>query len=320
MNVYQGSNLPRQLRHPVVTVGTFDGVHLGHQALFEKMKERAVRCEGETLVITFNTHPRIVLNHKQDIRLLNTFEEKIRLIEKCGIENIWILPFTREFAELSAAGFVEDYLARRAGVCHFVVGYDHTFGKGGKTHYSELQDLAKKLGFSIEKIDAVLVDGKTVGSTIIREALLEGDVPMANRFLGYHYSISGKIVRGNQIGKLIGYPTANLSLTDRHKLIPATGVYACFVEWKGQLFKGMGNIGYRPTIDANHLTIEANIFDFDRDIYNNQVTIYFVERIRDERKFGGLQQLKSQLGYDKVCVMKLFENLGKSVSGQPQPE
>jgi len=320
VNVYQGSNLPRQLMRPVVTLGTFDGVHLGHQALFEKMKKQALSCHGETLVITFNTHPRIVLNHRKDVRLLNTFEEKIRLIKKCGIENIWILPFTREFAELSAAGFVEDFLARRAGVYHFVVGYDHTFGKGGKTHYSELNDLAKKLGFSIEKIDAVLVDKQPVGSSIIREALLKGDIALANRFLGYQYSLSGKVVRGNQIGKLIGYPTANLSLTDRHKLIPATGVYACFVEWKGQLFKGMGNIGYRPTINDKHLTIEANIFDFDTDIYNNPLTIFLVERIRDERKFGGLQQLKSQLGYDKECVLKLFDKLGRSVSGQPQPE
>lgn len=320
MNVYQGSNLSRKLIHPVVTVGTFDGVHRGHQALFKRMKERAVKCEGETLVITFNTHPRIVLNHKQDIRLLNTFEEKIGLIEKCGIENIWILPFTREFAELSAAGFVEDYLARRAGVCHFVVGYDHTFGKGGKTHYSELQELANKLGFSIEKIDAVLIDGQTAGSTIIRDALVRGDIPLANKFLGYQYSISGRIVRGNQIGKLIGYPTANLSLSDRHKLIPATGVYACFVEWKGQLFKGMGNIGYRPTIDANHLTIEANIFDFDRDIYNNFITIYFVDRIRDEKKFGGLQQLKGQLAYDKENVLRLFYNLSNSIPDQSQAE
>jgi riboflavin kinase / FMN adenylyltransferase len=217
-----------------------------------------------------------------------------------------VLPFTRSFAELSAAGFVEEYLAGKAGVSHFIVGYDHTFGKGGKVHFSELQDLADKLGFTIDKIEAVTIDGRTVGSTAIREALAMGEIPIANKLLGYHYSLTGRIVRGNQIGKLIGYPTANLALTDPQKLIPATGVYACIIDLKGKSYKGMGNIGYRPTIDANQLTIEANIFDFDQDIYNSHITIRFIQRIRDERKFGGLQQLKSQLGHDKVMVLKIF--------------
>jgi riboflavin kinase / FMN adenylyltransferase len=315
VNVFQGSNLPHKLKNPVVTVGTFDGVHRGHQALFDKMKEMAVRRGGETLVITFNTHPRIVLNHRHDIRLLNTFEEKIGLIKKSGIENVWVLPFTRSFAELSAARFVQDYLAQKAGVSHFIMGYDHSFGKGGLAHYSELEDLADNLGFTIEKIEAIIIDEKIVGSTSIREALIAGDIPEANKFLGYHYPLTGRIVRGNQIGKLIGYPTANLSLTDSRKLIPATGVYACIIDWKGKNYKGMGNIGYRPTINANQLTIEANIFDFDHEIYNDHITIRFIKRIRDERKFGGLQQLKGQLGYDKEMVLKLFgEN---SVSDEP---
>lgn len=313
MNVYQGSNLPRTLRNPVVTVGTFDGVHKGHQALFDRMKELAFRCEGETLVITFNTHPRIVLNHRHDIRMLNTFEEKIRHIKNAGIDNVWVLPFTRSFAGLSAAGFVKEYLAGKAGVKHFIVGYDHTFGKGGKASFDELKELSERLGFTIEKIEAVVIDGLTVGSTSIREALAMGEILRANKLLGYHYSLGGRVVRGNQIGKLIGYPTANLAPADPHKLIPATGVYACIVDWKRSSFKGMANIGYRPTIDANRLTIEANIFDFDREIYNDHITIRFVERIRDERRFGGLQQLKGQLGYDKEMVLKLFgeQSVGK---------
>jgi riboflavin kinase / FMN adenylyltransferase len=313
VNVYQGSNLPRILSKPVVTVGTFDGIHKGHQALFNRMKDMAFRTGGETLVITFNTHPRIVLNHRHDIRMLNTFEEKIKLIEIAGITNVWVLPFTRSLAETSAAGFVENYLVGRVGVSHFVLGYDHTFGKGGKAQFGDLQELAQKLGFTIEKIQAVLIDGKTVASTNIRDALIMGDIPAANKMLGYHYSLRGRIVRGNQIGKLIGYPTANLALTDPHKLIPATGVYACIIDWKGNSFKSMGNIGYRPTIHANQLTIEANIFDFDHDIYNHHVTIRFIKRIRDERKFGGLQQLKKQLAYDKEMVLKIFG--GDSVSG-----
>lgn len=314
MNVYQGSNLPRILKNPVVTVGSFDGVHKGHQALFSKMKEMAVRCSGDTLVITFNTHPRIVLNRHHDIRMLNTFEEKIKRIKECGIGNIWVLPFTKNFAKLSAASFVEEYLAGKVGVKHFIAGYDHTFGKGGKTSYAELQELSHKLGFSTEKIEAVIIDGQTVGSSYIREALLTGDIPRANKFLGYHYSLSGRIVRGNQIGKLIGYPTANMAPADPYKLIPANGVYACIVDWKGKSFRGMGNIGYRPTIDANQLTIEANIFDFDHDLYNDHISIRFIQRIRDEQKFGGLQQLKKQLGFDKTMVMKLFG--GFSVSDQ----
>lgn len=306
MNVYQGSNLPRAIRNPVVTVGTFDGVHRGHLALFDKMKKLALQFNGETLVITFNTHPRAVLNYRHDIRMLNTFEEKIKLIEKSGIENIWVLPFTRSFADLSTASFVEEYLAGKAGVSHFIVGYDHSFGKGGKVPYIALQELANKLAFSIEKIEAVIIDGNTVGSTLIREALAMGNIPKANKLLAYHYSLTGRIIRGNQIGKLIGYPTANLSLTDKHKMIPATGVYACFVEWKGRCYKGMGNIGYRPTIGDHQFTVEVHMFGFDREIYNEQITIRFIERIRDERKFGGLQKLKLQLGHDKEMIMKLL--------------
>jgi riboflavin kinase / FMN adenylyltransferase len=308
MNVYQGSHLPRRLINPVVTTGTFDGIHSGHTRLFDAMKARAAACGGETLVITFNTHPRIILSKSKDVFLLNTFEEKIKLIEKSGIDNVWVLPFTRQFAELTAKSFVEEYLYNKVGLKHLLIGYDHTFGKGGKVQFSELEEISRRLNFSLEKLNAVLIDDKVVSSSAIRDYLINGEIVEANRFLGYYYQLYGRIVRGNQIGKLIGYPTANLSPTDPLKLIPATGVYACLVNWKGKIYKGMGNIGYRPTIEAHNLTIEANIFDFDVDIYNDHITIFFIERIRDERKFGGLQQLKKQLGYDKERVAALFDS------------
>lgn len=309
MNLIQGPDLSIALNRPVITVGSFDGVHKGHQVLFKEVVERARQQCVDSLVITFDPHPRLVLNYTPDIRLLNTPEEKIKLIGQTGIDYLWVIPFTRSFADLSAGQFLREYILEKAGGSQLVAGYDHSFGRGGHSNFSSLKEIAAKYLLPLTKVDELTIEGRIVGSTLIREAIGSGNMPKAKQMLGYNYSLTGYVKRGNQIGKLIGYPTANLMITYPHKMIPAPGVYACLIIWKGQAFQGMGNIGYRPTIDANKLTIEANIFNFDREIYNETITIQFIERIRNEQKFGGLEQLKTQLGRDKEKVMRMLEEI-----------
>lgn len=308
MNVYEGLKIPPQSKKTIVSVGSFDGVHLGHQALIRRMKEVGEQYNSKTILVTFNLPPRFVLSQNKEFKLLNTLDEKLASFQNAGIDSVWIIPFTSELAELSYNRFVEEYLAGRAGVGHLVIGHDHSFGKGKKGNYNDLLRLSHQLGFSIEQVAAYTIDGIIVSSSNIRELLLNGNIIMANRLLGYHYSLSGRVVRGNQIGKLIGFPTANLGLDDPNKLIPSTGVYACQVEWKKQTFFGMSNIGFRPTINAHQLTIEAHIFDFDQDIYNDEITVRLVQKIRDEIKFGSLQLLKKQLYVDQMTVKELFRN------------
>lgn len=308
MEVYTGLNIPVQHARTVVSVGTFDGVHVGHKALLNRMIELARQYSCPAIVITFDQHPRLVLNKEQELKILTTTSEKIRLIQSHGIDILWILPFTREFAELSYRRFVEEYLAGRTGVGHLVIGYDHAFGKGQGGDYPDLLQLSHTLGFSIHRIDAVCINDMVVGSSMIRNALNEGKIATANQMLGYAYSLTGKVIRGNQIGKLIGFPTANIMLDDINKLIPAKGVYACQVLWKGTRYQGMCNIGIRPTIDAHNLTIEAHIFGFDKEIYNDELSIFLIDRIRDEKKFGSLELLKNQLIKDRETIYNLFHS------------
>lgn len=309
MNIFRGTDFSHRLKHPVVTVGTFDGVHKGHQALLAKMKKIAEETDGEALVITFNQHPRLILNTDNDVFFLNTIEEKIKLIENAGIENLWILPFTKSFARLSAEKFIKDFLVHKAGVDNLLVGYDHSLGKGGTTSFDNLKNLADNFGFAVRKIEKVIIEGKTASSSVIRKALINGNIETANMLLGYNYMLSGRVKIGNQIGHKIGFPTANLKYINRRKLIPAIGVYACKIEWDGQIYNAMSNVGFRPTVNSNHLNIEAHIFDFDRDIYDDPITISFVQRIRDEQKFDGLEQLKAQLIKDKEVVLKVLKSV-----------
>lgn len=307
MNVLHGSELSLSLNRPVVTVGSFDGVHKGHQAIFEKVRTTAKQQGVDSLAITFDPHPRLLLNYSPDIRLLNAPDEKIRLIARTGIDCLWVIPFTRDFAWLGAEQFLRTYILEKAGGSQLIAGYDHSFGRGGNSNPDALSRIAAGYRLPFLKVGEVSLDGQVVCSTAIREAIARGNMQKARQMLGYHYSLTGYVKRGNQIGRLIGYPTANLTITYPHKMIPAPGVYACMIVWKGQSFKGMGNVGYRPTIDAHTLTIEANIFDFDREIYNDTLTIEFIERVRNEQKFGGLEQLKIQLGRDKELVMRMLE-------------
>ena len=293
----------------MVTIGTFDGVHLGHREVISELKRHSTLSGGESVVFTFEPHPRIVIAPQEDsLRLLSTKNEKIRLMEKIGIDHLVIYPFTKEFSKLTYDEFVSEILVKGMNISSLVVGYDHRFGKGRQGDFNSLETLSKSLNFKVEQLSQLVVDNKVVSSTKIRQALEEGNILKANHFLGYHYTLSGKVIEGNQLGRKIGFPTANIDTYDRHKLVPADGVYAVLVEIGGQVLKGMLNIGIRPTVNynADHKSIEVHIFDFDQDIYNSDITILFIEKIRDEQKFDGIDSLQNQLIKDQNIIMDIL--------------
>jgi riboflavin kinase/FMN adenylyltransferase len=308
LKIYHSIDLFQPVPNPVVTVGTFDGVHLGHQQIFNCMKEEALRCGGETVVVTFYPHPRLVIHpDSKNLKFINTQEKKYEIISRNQIDHLIIIPFTKEFSNLSSGEFIRRYLVDKIKMHKLVVGYDHHFGKDRLGGFNELKGLGKIHSFELQEVHAMMIDGIPVSSTKIRNALTDGNIRLANSLLGYNYSISGKVVYGNRIGRTIGFPTANIDQEDEYKLISAVGVYACKVDYHGGIYKGMGNIGYRPTIDIGNLTIEVNIFDFDEEIYGEYITIYFIERIRDEKKFENLSALRDQLTIDKARVLEILK-------------
>jgi riboflavin kinase / FMN adenylyltransferase len=308
LKIYHNIDLFQPVPNPVVTVGTFDGVHLGHQQIFTCMKEEALRCGGETVVVTFYPHPRLVIHpDSKNLKFINTQEKKYEIISRNNIDHLIIIPFSKEFSNLSSADFVKRYLVEKIKMHKLIVGYDHHFGKDRMGGFNELKGLGKILGFELQEVHAMMIDGVPVSSTKIRNALTDGNIRLANSLLGYNYSISGKVVYGNRIGRTIGFPTANIDQEDEYKLISAVGVYACKVDYLGRIYKGMGNIGYRPTIDIGNLTIEVNIFDFDEEIYGEYITIYFIERIRNEKKFENLSALRDQLTIDRARVLEILK-------------
>ena len=308
MKIYHNIESFTPVPNPVVSVGTFDGVHLGHQQIFSLMAEEAKKINGETVVVTFYPHPRLVIHpDSRNLKFINTQERKYEIISQSGIDHLIIIPFTREFSHLSSADFVRRILIDRIHMKKMIVGYDHHFGKDRLGGFNELKGLGTIHGFEVAEIAAMVINGTPISSTKIRNALMSGDVKLANSLLGYDYSISGKVVFGNRIGRTIGFPTANIDIDDVYKLISAVGVYACKVDVHGTIYKGMGNIGYRPTIDIGDLTIEVNIFDFDEDIYGERITIFFLERIRDEVKFESISALRDQLIADKARVLEILK-------------
>ena len=295
----------------VVTVGTFDGLHLGHQKIIGQMQEIAHQINGETVVVTFDPHPRLVLYaDSKGLKFINTRERKFKLLEGFGINHLIVIPFTKEFAKNSPEDFIRKFLMQKIKMKKLVIGYDHHFGNQREGNFERLNELGKKYGFKVEEIPALYVNGTAVSSTKIRNALMTGEIKLANTMLGYDYSITGIVVVGNKIGRTIGFPTANIEIEDKYKLIAAGGVYACKIEYKGRIFSGMGNIGTRPTIGINGLVTEVHIFNFDKDIYGEEIRIIFIDRIRDEKKFEGLDKLKEQLEKDKKNVQGYFS--GKS--------
>jgi riboflavin kinase/FMN adenylyltransferase len=271
------------------------------------MVEEAIRIDGETVVITFYPHPRIVLGlDSKNLKFINTQERKINLIEEAGIDYLVIIPFTKEFAELSSEEFIRDFVVEKVHPVKIFTGYNHHFGKNREGSYEELVRMGKAYHFDVEQVDAQQANDVAISSTKVRKLLEAGSVKAANNFLGYEYSITGNVVKGKSIGRGLGFPTANIEVADEYKLIAAVGVYACRVQYMGRIYNGMSNIGYRPTIDSGELTIEVNIFDFDQQLYGEEITIYFVDRMRDERKFKDRNALKEQLKKDKEHALRLL--------------
>ena len=307
MKIYNCIKDFKPVKNTVATVGTFDGVHLGHQAIFNMMKEKASEIDGETVVITFYPHPRIVLGlDSKNLKFINTQEKKINRLEESGIDHLIIIPFNKEFANISSEEFINDLILEKVNPKIIVIGYDHHFGKDREGSFEMLSEIGKRKGIEVINVEAQYVNDVTVSSTKIRKLLKAGKIVAVNNFLGYEYSITGTVVKGQSIGRNIGFPTANIEIADEYKLIAAVGVYACRVEYMGKTYKGMGNIGYRPTVDHGDLTIEVNIFDFDKQIYDEEITIIFVDRMRDEHKFDSLKDLSKQLVKDKENALKIL--------------
>ena len=300
------------VNNPVVTIGTFDGVHLGHQAVFNQMKTDAKAIEGETVVITFYPHPRIILgSDSSDLKFIKTEKKKIEHIKKAGIDNLIIIEFTKEFASQSSENFIKNLIVDYIHPKELIIGYDHQFGSNREGSFDLLKNMGNKYHFDVKKVEEQDVDEITISSTIIRNLLNKGEIIKANRLLGHEYSITGKVVKGQSIGHNLGFPTANIEVADEYKLIAAIGVYACRVNIDGNCYKGMSNIGYRPTINKkenpdNGITIEVNIFDFNDNLYGQEITISFVDWLRDEHKFENKEALSNQLTKDKVHALSLL--------------
>ena len=291
----------------IVTLGTFDGVHKGHKSLLDKLINSSKELGCETAVLTFFPHPRMVLQPDADVKLLNTITEKAILLEASGVDNLIIHPFSREFSRLTAEDFVKDILVTRLNARKIIIGHDHRFGRNRTATTQDLIRMGEEFGFEVEQISPLDVDDVTISSTKIRNALLEGDIAMANSYLGYPYFITGTVTTGKQLGRTIGYPTANIAIPETYKLIPARGVYAVSAVINGATVYGMMNIGTRPTVDGTNQTIEVNFFDFDADIYGVELKINMYHRLRSEQKFEGLDALKAQLATDKENTIAYFK-------------
>ncbi len=310
MKIYHGIDDFVRLKHAVVTSGTFDGVHVGHQKILSRLLEAASKDDGETVVITYWPHPRLVL-HPEDttLKLLNTFEEKAELLKAQGIQHLVRIPFTKEFSQLSSEEFITRIIVNTIGTRKLVIGYDHHFGKNREGSFEQLKINAPKYGFEVEEIPRQDVDHIGVSSTKIRKALEEGDIETATHFLGNPYSITGRVVIGDKLGRILGYPTANIEIDTAYKLIPTDAIYAVTVHYEQQFFKGMLYIGNRPTISGIKRNIEVNIFDFSKEIYGESLTIYFHKLIRSDSKFGDLEELKTQLHLDKIEALKSLQDV-----------
>jgi riboflavin kinase/FMN adenylyltransferase len=296
--------------HTVLTVGIFDGVHLGHRYILEKLKERATQLDGESVVLTLWPHPRMILNQEGNhFKLLNTLEEKINLLEQAGLDHLIIMPFTTELSRLSSCDFIREVLVDKCRISHLLVGYNHRFGRDREGDFEKLKDCAGQYAFGIEQTGAFQTASGKISSTGIRNFLLRGEIQQANSMLGWSYEFSGNVVGGSKLGSSIGFPTANITMDEDYKLMPADGVYAVKAELNGSWYRGMMNMGSRPTVndDPGLKTIEVHLFDFNRNIYSERIRIRYVARIRDEQKFRGIDSLKLQLAKDRETALGIFD-------------
>lgn len=309
MKIFHSINEFHSDKKTIVTLGTFDGVHIGHTEILKKLTQNTHDGEFESTVLTFFPHPRTVLQGKSDLKLLNTINEKISLLENIGIENLIIHPFDEKFADLSAEEFAKTILVDQLQVQKIIIGYDHRFGKNRTADINDLITFGTQYGFEVEQISAQEIDAISISSTKIRNALELGDIDLANQYLGYSYFLSGTVVKGKQLGRTIGFPTANIKLDEDYKLVPKNGVYIVCAKIDNQLVNGMMNIGFNPTVEGENKTIEVHLFDFNSDLYNHKIKISIIHPIRSEQKFESVAVLKQQLIKDKEFSIQYLSNL-----------
>jgi len=310
MEVYRDLTEYRKGVNTVATIGTFDGVHIGHQKILNRVIEAAKAMEGESVLISFYPHPRLVLfPNNNPLRLLQTLEEKIEQLERIGIDKLLLIPFSRSFSRTSSDVFIKDILVRQVGIKKLVIGYDHHFGKNRTGDITELRRYAPSLGYEVEEIPAQAIDNANVSSTKIRNALRIGDVEVANRFLSYAYSISGDVIHGQKMGRKLGFPTANIRPSDKWKLIPANGIYLVKVKHRANRYFGLLNIGNKPTVGDFPVGLEVYIYDFDQEIYGETLTVELLHYIREEKKFHSLNELVHAMEHDKQVGLRLIEQL-----------
>jgi riboflavin kinase/FMN adenylyltransferase len=309
LKIFHSINEFHSDKKSILTLGTFDGVHIGHAAILKKLTQNTNDGAFESTVLTFFPHPRMILYEQSDLKLLNTINEKIELLEKIGIENLIIHPFDEAFAQLSADEFVKSILVDQLHIQKIIIGYDHRFGKNRTATIDDLISFGKQYSFEVEQISAQEINEISISSTKIRTALTEGEIGLANDYLGYPYFLNGTVVKGKQLGRTIGFPTANIELEEEYKLVPKNGVYVVTAEIDGKTIFGMLNIGFNPTFEGKNKTIEVHLFDFNSTIYNRQIRVTFLHRIRSEEKFESVEFLKIQLEKDKECSLQYIQNI-----------
>lgn len=308
MKIYNNFSDFVKVPNAIVTIGTFDGVHLGHQAILKDMVKTAKDIGGETVVITFYPHPRQVLNiNAANLRFITTQEEKLQLLEKSGVDNVIVVNFTKEFSRVSSEDFIRDYIIEHINPVKLVIGYDHHFGNNRMGDFNLLSEMQNKYNFQVQRIEAHDVENIAVSSTKIRHSLQQGDIERANALLGYQFSYIGKVVSGNKIGREIGYRTANIEVEREFRLIETSGVYATYVDYEGKEYKSMTYIGKKPTVNNDETeNIEVHLFDFAGDIYDKEIKVRFVKRVRGEQKFESLDALKKQIQIDEKNIREIL--------------
>ena len=323
MQVYRNIDQLPPFRNAVITIGTFDGVHQGHRKIIEHLKQEAEKIIGETVIITFHPHPRKVVSSSiLGIRLINTLDEKIELLEKAGIDHLAIVPFTEVFANQQAEEYIQNFLIEKFHPHTIIIGYDHRFGRDRLGDYRLLEKMAPIYNYVLKEIPKHVLDEIAISSTNIREAIIHDDIETANKLLGYDFFFEGTVVDGDKLGRKLGYPTANLRIIGDEKIIPGNGIYAVYVEFPvpgyefpvtgnkkqvtGNTFKGMMSIGFRPTVDGKKRVVEVNIFDFDKEIYGESIRVYVKKYLRPEVKFNNIEELVKQIDQDKIESLKIL--------------
>lgn len=306
MKIYRSIEDYNEDKRSVVTIGTFDGIHLGHQEILSRLIKSSKNKDLNSVVLTFFPHPRIILNKYNEVKMIDTLDEKIIHLNEIGIDSLIIHPFDRNFSLLSANQFIKDFLVDKLKIKHIIIGYDHRFGKGREASVTDLKNYANDYDFTVEEIKAQEIEKITVSSTKIRNSINQGDIKTTEKYLGRYFNLTGKVVKGDGLGKKINYPTANIFIEETYKIIPKDGVYLVETIIKDELFNGMMNIGHRPTIGTKNKSIEVHLFNFNEDIYGQVISIKMISKIRDEKKFSSIQALKEQLVKDENYCLKLI--------------